>query len=119
MSVGRPAVVGKAMDELPQLSNGFAELVRDGLGITASASRIMDLPLGTTEAHDEADSGRQELYVALHGSGAVVAAAQHSHSTATTSSACRRRRAGALASAHSPNVDCTSADALALAGPRD
>ena len=74
-AASRPTIVGKAIDELPQLWDGFAKLVRDGLGITAFGVQIMDLPPGhTTEAHDEADSGQQELYVALRGSGAVVAA---------------------------------------------
>jgi hypothetical protein len=68
------AIAGAAVDELPQLWDGFAKLVRDGLDITAFGVQIMDLPADyTTGSHDEADTGQQELYVALHGSGAVVA----------------------------------------------
>jgi uncharacterized cupin superfamily protein len=63
----------RAIDELPQLWEGAVKLVRAGLGITAFGVNILDLPPDyTTEAHDEADSGQQELYVALHGSGRVL-----------------------------------------------
>jgi uncharacterized cupin superfamily protein len=43
------------------------------VGISAFGVNIMDLPPDyTTESHDEADSGQQELYVALRGSGSVL-----------------------------------------------
>jgi mannose-6-phosphate isomerase-like protein (cupin superfamily) len=72
-----PAVTGayaaRSLDELPALWDGFARLVREGLGISAFGAQIMHLPPDyTTESHDEADTGQQELYVALAGSGAVV-----------------------------------------------
>ena len=64
--------VGKSIDELPTLWDGFAKLVRAGLEITAFGANIMDLPPDySTTSHDEADSGQQELYVALRGSGSV------------------------------------------------
>jgi hypothetical protein len=64
----------RRIDELPQLWDGFAKLVRTGMGITAFGVQIMDLPPDyRTESHDEADSGQQELYVALSGDGAVIA----------------------------------------------
>ena len=67
-------IAGAAIDELPQLWDGFAKLVRDGLDIRAFGVQIMDLPPDhTTGSHDESDTGQQELYVALRGSGAVVA----------------------------------------------
>jgi hypothetical protein len=67
-------IAGSAIDDLPQIWDGFAKLVRTGLGITAFGVQIMDLPPDyTTASHDESDSGQQELYVALRGSGAVVA----------------------------------------------
>jgi mannose-6-phosphate isomerase-like protein (cupin superfamily) len=70
----RPPAVGRAIDELPELFDGFARLVRAGLGITAFGVQIMELPPDyVTESHDESDTGQQELYVALRGSGAVVA----------------------------------------------
>jgi mannose-6-phosphate isomerase-like protein (cupin superfamily) len=63
---------GKSIDELPTLWQGFAKLVRPGLEITAFGANIMDLPPDyTTGSHDETDSGQQELYVALRGSGSV------------------------------------------------
>ena len=62
-----------AIDELPTLWDGFAKLVRAGLDITAFGANIMDLPPDySTRSHDEADTGQQELYVALRGSGSVV-----------------------------------------------
>lgn len=62
-----------AIDELPSLWDGFARLVRAGLDIRAFGANIMDLPPDyATKSHDEADSGQQELYVALRGSGTVV-----------------------------------------------
>jgi len=64
--------IAKSVDELPTLWDGFAKLVRPGLEITAFGANIMDLPPEySTKAHDESDSGQQELYVGLHGSGSV------------------------------------------------
>jgi uncharacterized cupin superfamily protein len=71
-----PATMGfssSSVAHLPELWDGFAKLVRAGLGITAFGVNIMDLPPDyTTEAHDEADTGQQELYVAVRGSGHVL-----------------------------------------------
>ena len=62
----------KSIDELPSLWDGFARLVRPGLGITAFGANIMNLPPDyTTKSHDESESGQQELYVALSGAGSV------------------------------------------------
>ena len=62
----------KAIDELPTLWDGFAKLVRPGLDITAFGANIMDLPPDySTKSHDEGDSGQEELYVAMRGSGSV------------------------------------------------
>ncbi|MCO5327534.1 MAG: hypothetical protein M9964_10855 [Solirubrobacterales bacterium] len=64
-----------AIADLPDLWDGFAKLVREGLGITAFGVQIMDLPPDyETKSHDEGDSGQQELYVGLRGGGAVVLA---------------------------------------------
>jgi mannose-6-phosphate isomerase-like protein (cupin superfamily) len=74
--VPESAVTGyrsSSIDELPTLWDGFAKLVRPGLAIEAFGANIMDLPPDyETKSHDEAESGQQELYVALRGSGAVV-----------------------------------------------
>ena len=71
----RESIAGSAIDDLPQLWDGFAKLVRAGLDISAFGVQIMDLPPDyATASHDESDTGQQELYVALRGSGAVVAA---------------------------------------------
>jgi uncharacterized cupin superfamily protein len=64
---------GRALDELPALWEGIARLVSRGMGITAFGANVFELPPDyLTESHDEADSGQQELYVALRGSGSVV-----------------------------------------------
>jgi hypothetical protein len=61
-----------SIDELPTLWDGFAKLVRPGLEITAFGANIMDLPPDySTTSHDESESGQEELYVALSGSGSV------------------------------------------------
>jgi hypothetical protein len=63
---------GRSIDELPTLWDGFVKLVRPGLHITAFGANVMDLPPDySTKSHDESDSGQQELYVALRGSGWV------------------------------------------------
>jgi uncharacterized cupin superfamily protein len=70
----REDIAASAIDDLPQLWDGFAKLVRTGLGISAFGVQIMDLPPDyATKSHDESETGQQELYVALRGSGAVVA----------------------------------------------
>jgi hypothetical protein len=69
----REDIAASAIDDLPQLWDGFAKLVRTGLGISAFGVQIMDLPPDyATKSHDESETGQQELYVALR-SGAVVA----------------------------------------------
>ena len=68
------AITGAAVEDLPQIWDGFAKLVRQGLDVTAFGVQIMDLPPDyATTSHDESDTGQQELYVGLRGSGAVVA----------------------------------------------
>ena len=64
---------GKRYDEMPTLWDGFANLVRPGLGLTAFGANVMNLPPDyETKAHTESESGQEELYVALEGSGAVL-----------------------------------------------
>ena len=64
---------GTRIEDLPQLWDGFAKLVREGLGVTAFGIQIMDLPPDySTKSHDEAESGQEEVYLALRGSGAVL-----------------------------------------------
>ena len=66
-------VAARRIDDLPQLWDGFAKLVREGMGISAFGVQIMDLPPDyRTKSHDESDTGQEELYIALRGSGAVV-----------------------------------------------
>jgi uncharacterized cupin superfamily protein len=63
----------QAIAELPTRWDGFAKLVGTGLDITAFGVNVMDLPPDyATTSHDETETGQQELYVALHGAGAVV-----------------------------------------------
>src|SRR5919202_717757 len=64
---------GMRYDEMPDLWDGFARLVRPALGISAFGANVMNLPPDyETKAHDETESGQEELYVALAGSGAVL-----------------------------------------------
>jgi uncharacterized cupin superfamily protein len=64
---------GARIDELPGLWDGFARLVRPGLGLSAFGANVMNLPPDyETKSHDESGSGQEELYVCLAGSGAVV-----------------------------------------------
>lgn len=67
-----PAYSAMALNEMPKLWDGFATLVRPGLDITAFGANVMDLPPNySTKAHDEEQSGQEELYVALRGSATV------------------------------------------------
>lgn len=60
-------------EEMPGRWDGFARLVRPGLGITAFGANVMNLPPDyETKAHDESGTGQEELYVGLAGSGAVL-----------------------------------------------
>jgi len=62
-----------AIEELPQIWDGFGKLVREGLDISAFGVQVMDLPPDySTKSHDEGDSGQEELYIGLRGSGAVL-----------------------------------------------
>jgi hypothetical protein len=62
-----------AIDDLPDMWDGFMRMVRPGLGITAFGANIMNLPPDyTTRSHDESSSGQEELYVRLAGSGWIV-----------------------------------------------
>jgi uncharacterized cupin superfamily protein len=64
---------GAAIDELPSLWDGFARLVRPGLGLSAFGANVMNLPADySTKSHNEAETGQEELYVGLEGSGWVV-----------------------------------------------
>jgi uncharacterized cupin superfamily protein len=64
---------GARIDELPTRWEGFARLVRPGLGLSAFGANVMNLPPDyATKSHDESSSGQEELYVCLAGSGAVV-----------------------------------------------
>jgi len=72
-SAGHEDFAAVRIDELPQLWGGVAKLVRAGLGIRAFGVQIIDLPADyTTSSHDETDSGQEELYLALRGSGVIL-----------------------------------------------
>jgi uncharacterized cupin superfamily protein len=64
---------GSAIEDLPDLWDGFMRLVRAGLGLTAFGANIMNLPPDySTRSHDESSSGQEELYVRLAGAGWIV-----------------------------------------------
>ena len=59
-------------DEMPSLWDGFANLVRPGLGLSAFGANVMNLPPDyETKSHDESESGQEELYVVLRGGGEI------------------------------------------------
>lgn len=65
--------VAKSISELPTLWDGFANLVREGMEITAFGAQIMNLPPDyETKSHNESASGQEELYIGLAGSGWVI-----------------------------------------------
>jgi hypothetical protein len=65
--------MGSAIDDLPDMWDGFMRMVRPGLGISAFGANIMNLPPDyTTRSHDESGSGQEELYVRLAGGGWIV-----------------------------------------------
>ena len=93
----------RTVEDLPTLWDGFAKLVGSGLDITGFGVNIMDLPADyATTAHDEAETGQQELYVALRGAGAVVIDGVAQPLDGTTSSPSTPARAGALVRAGRP-----------------
>ena len=64
---------GSAIDDLPDMWDGFMRMVRPGLGISAFGANIMNLPPNyETRPHDESRTGQEELYVRLAGAGWVV-----------------------------------------------
>jgi gentisate 1,2-dioxygenase len=72
MIAGMSGYSAKSISDLPTLWDGFANLVRPGLEISSFGANIMNLPPDySTKAHDESESGQEELYVALQGSGSV------------------------------------------------
>jgi hypothetical protein len=67
-------VVARRIDELPEALGGIARLVRSGLGLNGFGAQIFDVPAGMeSPPHNEVATGQEELYVALAGSGAVIA----------------------------------------------
>ena len=73
MTDREPAYTSVSIDDLPQIWDGWAKLVRSGLGLSAFGVQILDFPPNhTTRSHDEAESGQEELYLALSGSGEIV-----------------------------------------------
>jgi hypothetical protein len=67
------SVSAAAIDELPSLFDGVIKLARAGLGIRAFGVQVIDLPPDyVTDAHDERETGQEELYAVLDGEGAVV-----------------------------------------------
>jgi uncharacterized cupin superfamily protein len=59
----------RRLDELPSRVIAGAEMVfaRAGLGVTSFGLQVEHLPPHFSFAHDEADSGQEEVYVVLSG----------------------------------------------------
>ena len=80
---------------MPSLWDGFANLVRPGLGLTAFGANVMNLPPDyETKAHDESESGQEELYVGLAGAGAVLVGEERDAPRRSTPSAPSASRPG-------------------------
>lgn len=72
-TLGPDEARGTAIDDLPELWDGFARLVRAGLGLSSFGANVMNVPADyTTKTHTEDDSGQEELYIGLAGSGWIV-----------------------------------------------
>lgn len=68
-----PPYAASAIDDLPDKWDGFTRLVQRGLGLTAFGANVMNIPPNfTTRSHDESESGQQEMYIGLSGSGWVI-----------------------------------------------
>jgi hypothetical protein len=93
-------VAAARIDELPEALGGIARLVRAGLGLSGFGVQIFDMsPDSESPPHDEIATGQEELYVALSGSGAIVAREQRlpldaDHLVAVTPRVTRRMAAG-------------------------
>ena len=115
----------RSIDELPTLWDGFAKLVRPGMGIEAFGANIMDLPPDyETKSHDEAESGQQELYVALGGSGWVVIGDERlpldaEHLVRVDAGTAASSRAVPTACACCASPACPAAPTSRRTGPRD
>src|SRR3712207_3902362 len=73
VTTGELTYAAARIDDLPDLFEGLFRLVREGLGISGFGVQVMDLPPDyVTSSHDETETGQEELYVALRGSGAVI-----------------------------------------------
>ena len=61
------------IDDMEAAFRGAFKRARATLGVSSFGVQVMDLPPDySTKSHDEADSGQEELYIGLRGSGAVL-----------------------------------------------
>ena len=61
------------IDDLPQIWDGWAKLVREGLGLSSFGVNVIDVPAETRCLdHTEAATRQEELYTALRGSGKLL-----------------------------------------------
>jgi uncharacterized cupin superfamily protein len=63
------------IDEMETNDNGIARKARATLGVTSFGVQVMDLPPGwdAYPDHNHAETGQEEVYVPLSGSGRLVA----------------------------------------------
>lgn len=65
----------KRIDDMAGTFGGAFKLARAELGITSFGMQVIDLPPNLTEGypeHDHAESGQEEVYLALRGSGTMT-----------------------------------------------
>jgi quercetin dioxygenase-like cupin family protein len=63
----------KRIDEMEGVYAGAFKRARAELGVTSFGMQVIDIPAGAHQypAHDHADDGQEEVYIALRGSGEV------------------------------------------------
>jgi len=65
----------KRIDDMVGTFNGAFKLARAELGVTSFGMQILELPPNLTEGyphHDHAESGQEEVFLALRGSGTMT-----------------------------------------------
>ena len=74
-----PDYTVKRIDDMAATFGGAFKLARAELGVTSFGMQVLDLPPDLTEGypeHDHAETGQEEVYIALGGSGRMTIAGE-------------------------------------------